>query len=451
MPAEAVPHDRSQVYLRRALRVALGCVLIAVWGGWWFISLRNGKLWADEIVRVPAWKYLGLDFQHNYLATLHWLSGGNPYLEEFGDWRGKFAYPPLVLPLFAWCGLFGPTAAMVIWMGVITGITALAAKAAHRTRAALGVVPLPLVFMLGLLLCSQPVVFATERGQTDAIVLAMIVAGAAALQRPASWARDVLIGTCFAVAAWVKVYPAVLILGLLALSAWRAFGLSVIIAGMIGLLPLRATTQFIRASAAAQQDRVGFLSEIYQWLVHPSHHRPAELILYPTISVDSHSLTTYWATFWNYFPFYRLAHIPGVVGAALILAPITLWVSWRVYRCGRRSRMALPYLLWVTAAATFGLPVSYDYNLIFLPLAALAVCARRDGVAWAIVVVSTFAWAQPLVVLPFPGHVDVLFFLKLISLMGAGFCLLRRAQELDNATDHAQPTAHNPPARMVIG
>lgn len=416
--------------------VAFGCALIAAWAGWWLISLRNGMLWADEIIRVPAWKHLGLDFQHNYLATLHWLRGGNPYIEEFGDWRGKFAYPPVVLPLFAWCGLFGRTTAMILWMGAITGIIGVAAWAAGRTRAALDLARLPLVLMLGLLLVSQPVLFATERGQADAIVLAMIVVAAFALQRQPSWGRDILIGLCLAVAAWVKVYPAVLIFGLLALGAWRAFGLSVLAAALIGLMPLRATMQFVRASTAAQQDRVGFLSEISEWLFYPTRHRPAELILYPAISVDSHSLTTYWATFWNYFPVYWLARTPGVVGAAVVLAPIVVWVSWRVYRSAGRARLALPYLLWITAAATFGLPVSYDYNLIFLPVAALAVCDRRDGVAWAAVVVSMFAWAQPFIVLPFPGHVDVLFFLKLISLMGVGFCLIARARELDR--DHVR-------------
>ena len=89
--------------------------------------------------------------------------------------------------------------------------------------------------------------------------------------------------------------------------------------------------------------------------------------------------------------------------------------------------MALPYLLWLAAAATFGLPVSYDYNLIFLPLAAFAVWDRRDGVGGAILLLATAAWAQPFIFAEFPARIDVLFFLKLISLIAVGMCIVRRA------------------------
>lgn len=433
MSGEVAPLESHSARRRwRYALSALGWAFIAVWAVWWLISLRNGQMWGKEFIRIPVWQYLGLDFLHNYDATLHWLRGRNPYLEDFGDWRGKFAYPPVVLLLFAWCGLLGRSAAMVLWMGVISGMIGVGVWMAGRTRAALSSVRLPLVFMLGLLLVSQPVLFATERGQSDVIVLAMIIVTALALQRPASWGRDILIGVCLAIGAWVKVYPAVLILGLLALRAWRPFGLAALAAVLIGLVPYRATMQFIDASTSAQEDRVGFLSEIYQWLFNPSQHRPAQLTLYPTISVDAHSLTTYWGSFWTYTHVWALQRMPGVIGAALVLGPPTMWLSLRMLRASAPARAALayPYLLWLAAMATFVMPVSYDYNLFYLPLAALAVCNRRDPVIVPLALIALIVWCQPFVV-PVHNAKDLLFFLKLFSLMGVGISLLVRARELD--------------------
>jgi hypothetical protein len=431
------------------LLAVIGCALLGVWAVWWYVSLHNGQMWGKDLLRIPVWRHLGLDFRHNYLAAQHWLHGGNPYLEEFGDWRGKFAYPPVLLPLFAWTGLFGQTRAMILWMGAITAIVGVGAWMVARTRAALGSVTLPLSFMLGLLLLTQPVLFATERGQADAVVLAMIVVAALALQRRASWTRDIVIGVCLAIAAWVKVYPVVLVLGLIALREWRALGVSIVAAALIGLIPYSMTMQFIEASRAAQQDRVGFLSEIYQWLHNPSQHRPAQLTLYPTISVDSHSLTTYWGSFWTYTHLWSLQRTPGVIGAALVLGPPTIWLSVRMLRATARTRAALayPYLLWLAAMATFVLPVSYDYNLFFLPLAALAVCDRRDPVVVPLALIAMVVWAQPFKV-PVPSAKDLLFFLKLLSLMGAGISLLVRAREQDQATLSDAP--EEPPLAATV-
>jgi hypothetical protein len=105
--------------------------------------------------------------------------------------------------------------------------------------------------------------------------------------------------------------------------------------------------------------------------------------------------------------------------------------------------MALPYLLWLTAAATFGLPVSYDYNLIYLPLAAFAVWDRRDGVVGAMLLLAMAAWAQPFIFADFPARIDVLFFLKLSSLIAVGVCIVRRASR-------SQPTgAQSPENRLA--
>ena len=410
----------------------LGWTLILGWATWWALAFANGALWGVHATRVPAWKFLGLDFQHNYDAARFWLSGHNPYVEQFGDWRGTFAYPPIVLPLFAWCALLSQKAAYIVWTGFVGGATAVGAAFAARSRQTQKLLCFPLPLIVGTLLWSLPVLFAAERGQTDVLVLLAIVVAVAALGRPPSWRRDLLIGLCLAVATWIKIYPVFALLGLIPLRAWRSFGLGVLQAALIGLVPFRATILWIETSAEAQKDRVGFVTEIKQWLFDHASHRPAELTLYPTISADAHSLTTYWATFWKHFGLWWLERMPGALGALLVLMPPAIWVSLRVLPSAdaSRARLAYPYLLWLVAIATFLMPVSYDYNLFYLPLAALAVWDRRDPwVLSAITFAATFVWWQPF---RLPGFVnaEVYMGLKLISLACVGMHLVRRLNDV---------------------
>ena len=416
-----------------------GWALVAAWAAWWVYGFTHGELWGVRLTRVPAWKFLGLDFQHNYDAARFWLSGHNPYVEQFGDWRGTFAYPPIVLPLFAWCALLSQHAAYVVWTAFVGCAIAAGAAFAARTRELLGLVRLPLPLIVGGLLWSLPVLFAAERGQTDVLVLLALVVAALALERPASWGRDLLIGLCLAVATWIKIYPVFALLALVPLRAWRAFALGVLQAALIGLIPLRATMLWIRTSAEAQKDRVGFVTEIKQWLFDHAAHRPAELSLYPTISADAHSLTTYWATFWKHFGMWWLERMPGALGAMLVLMPPALWVSLRVLRSADagRARVAYPYLLWLVAIATFLMPVSYDYNLFYLPLAALAVWDRRDPwVLSALTLAATFVWWQPL---RLPAYVidEVYMGLKVLSLTCVGVHLVRRLSDAVGGGDAA--------------
>ena len=108
MPDAEPSRDATPDVERRrgyALLPVIGWALIVLWAAWWIAAFAQGRLWGVENTRIPAWKFLGLDFQHNYDAARFWIAGHNPYAEDFGDWRGTFAYPPIVLPLFAWCAL----------------------------------------------------------------------------------------------------------------------------------------------------------------------------------------------------------------------------------------------------------------------------------------------------------------------------------------------------------
>jgi hypothetical protein len=445
-PGDA-PLDLPQANRRRqTLLAAVGAVLLMLWGWWWFETLRRGQMPLAQHTRIPAWRFLGLDFLHNYWGVRVWVAGGNPYQVEIGDWRGKYAYPPIALPLFSWSALFTEGAAIRIWMGVITAVVAAGAWMASRVRRTMDVARLPLVFILATALCSMPVLFATERGQADAVCLAMIIVVALLWRRPSTWMTDIAI-------AWVKIYPAVLIPALLVLGRPRAFVIALTAAALIGFVPYQATLDSFHASA--QGERMGFLTEIRSWLTDPNHVR-ARAGGYGLISIDSHSLTTYWGRFWDHFGLTRVASMPGLLGAAIMLAPLALWVSLRVWRSPGRASLAYPYLLWLAALATFGLPVSYDYNLIFLPLAALAVCDRRDPPIVAAALIGMLAWWQPFrvpwemqiasafalfgaepPVAPFELLLrlerDVLFFLKLFAAVGVGASLVVRAKRLNAA------------------
>ena len=451
-PREASAEPPRPNRNRQAMLVTVGAVLLMLVAWWWFETLRRGHMPLAQHTRIPAWRFLGLDFLHNYWGVRVWVAGGNPYHTEIGDWRGKYAYPPIALPLFSWSALFSEAVAVRIWMGVVTAIVAVGAWMAWRVRRTLDVARLPLVLILAAALCSMPVLFATERGQADAVCLAMILLAALLWRRPSTWTTDIAIGVCIAVAAWVKIYPAVLVPALLVLRRPRAFAVAVAAAVLMGVVPYQATLDSFRASA--QGERMGFVTEIRSWLTDPNHVR-ARAGGYGLISVDSHSLTTYWGRFWDHFGLTRLAAMPGLLGAALVLAPPALWVSFRVWRSPGRASLAYPYLLWLAALATFGLPVSYDYNLISLPLAALAVCDRRDPPIVAAALIGMSAWWQPFRV-PWEMHLagafalfgaeppvgpfelflrlerDMLFFLKLFGAVGVGVSIVVRAKRLNS-------------------
>ena len=454
-PPIVPPSDAERSRKRQILLTVIGVLLLIAWGWWWITSFNQGRLWGGNRTRLPWWRFLGLDFLHNYHAARLWLNGGNPYTDDFGDWRKEYAYPPIVLPLYAWCRFVTAQAAVAIWMTFIATVVAVGAWAARRIRVTFGLARLPLVFMIAVAVCSMPVLFAMERGQGDAVVLLMILIIAAALQRRPSWTRDLLIGFCLALAAWIKVYPIVLLLGLLALGAYRAAGLTVAQIIVIGVVPYRATQYWLASTKASQGDRIGFVSETVKWITDPDF-RPAQLTLFQPISADAHSLTTYWATFWEHFHLWRIARMPGMLGAALVLVPIALWITYRVWRSPARRELAYPFLLLLAALATFGVPVSYDYNLIYLPLAALAVCDRRDPAIVGLAIVGMLAALQPFKV-PWEMHVatafellnakppvaplelllrienDVLFFLKLFGAIGVGVSLSLRARHSQTA------------------
>jgi hypothetical protein len=286
--------------------------------------------------------------------------------------------------------------AVMAWVG---------ACACGKARGRLGLRPLPLPFLAAAVLGSTPVLYAVERGNCDLVVLMLIVAAASAL-RGASPGRDVLAGACLALAAWIKVYPGLLLLGVLALGRWRAVMVATVAGVLIGLADLPGTVQFV--------------ANLGPFVVRDA---PAAS---GAISETTHTLTGCWSLFWAGTPLAWLGGVHGAVAwVGLVLPPIGA-VSYRVWRCAAPQALVYPYLTWLAGAATFLPPVSNDYNLIFLPLAALAVWDRRDSVTVHLAMAPMLLWWQPWR-LPIGPRALLLF--KVAGLVAVGLSLLRRARE----------------------
>jgi hypothetical protein len=351
----------------------IGLLGLAVWAGWWSLSWKRNVLVGVNQTWIMGWRFLGLDFLNNYQASRHWLAGGDAYRDAIDDPLARtFCYPPLVLPTFAWCAWFPPQRALHLFLLGLTAIAGWGVWSACRARRELDIQPAPFAFVLAAVLFSTPLLYALERGNFDLLVLPPLLVAAWCL-RERSWFRDGLAGFCLAYSAGIKVYPGLLILGLLPLRRPRAF----VLCGISGmLLLLFGDYSAFRANAAelvAQSDPR--ITRFLGWTMH--------------------SLSATWPLLVEPLGWKPLVVLSGNVAAALMLGPIIGWVSWRLYRCPEPRQIILPYFLWLTAAATFFPPVANDYSLVFLPLAIVATWDRRDPAPVHMALGLLLLWWQP--------------------------------------------------------
>ena len=380
-----------------------------------------------KLTWVPAWPFLGLDFLHNYLAVHHLMRGGNPYTQLFGDDRGTYAYPPLVLALFAWTALFPPRtqyAAVVVWTTAVAALLAVGAWACVRARRAMRLWDAPWPLAAVVVLWSTPAVFAMERANCDVIVLGMILLAAAAVRRK-SGGGDFVAGACLAVAMWTKIYPGLLVLASPALGRWRVSAWAVAAGLVIALVPLPATRAFFRTAGSSEGYRTKFLQSAIQGAADPDKAESG-VQSYPPLEEFSHSLPIYWRTFWTGAGLSGVGRVPGMFGAAIVLGPALAWAFSRVRSAPDPAALAYPYFLLVALAATFWMPVSYDYNLVYLPLLALAVWDVRDGPWVHAMMAPVLVYWQPLAQ-DVPKELLLLF--KLLALYALTVCLSHRANE----------------------
>ncbi len=403
-------------------------LLLAGWVAWWGVNLAHWHLVHPGRFGFEEADWLGGDFSHNDLAARKLVAGENPYQVALGgEWgTGRYSYPPVVLALFLWCPPFPRAVTTAAWIGFAGAALVLSGVLAWRHRARLGLGRLPLLPCLVWLLFSLPAVFEMERGQYDVLVLLLVWLGWRLAARSTALKSELAAALCLAVTIWIKVYPAPLLLGLAAGRRYRLLLLTVAFGVALGVVPWRATRDFVSAAPATMQAQ------------RARHFRSVRLLAegrWGELTPDNptwkhafrgaqHSLSDYLPGLCQDLGLARLARVPGLVQAGLVAAPLLLWVCLLQYRRGDADTL-LPVLLWLVVLGTFLMPMSWDYNLCLLPVLAIMLCDRRAP--W---------WQQAglaaLTLYLVPWRVEVralahlLFLLKFLGLLAVTGMLARR-------------------------
>jgi hypothetical protein len=404
-----IRHNRQS-----ALAIA-STVLLVLWVGWWVGSVRRDRLKHASVTWVGALPFMTGDFKvHIDHVARTYASGVNPYrVAPADDWVcAQFPYPPMIPRLFAWVSLFSPSSAARIWLLGLTACLATGTFAAWKTRRALDLTPVPLAALGVAVAYSTPAVFAMERGQCDPLVLPAIAAASWLLGRR-SVRSELAAGILLGAAAWLKYYPGLAVIGLISLRRWRALGAAMAVALLIGAVDW--------ADVATSIENGRFLARLG---VAPLGY------IHPT----SHSLVADWRSLWLVRWIRPLSAVPGVVGASAVLVSAVMVVSLQVWRAPNSRSLAFPLFAWLTAAATFAMPYSNDYNLVTLPVAALAVWDRRDRVWVHMAMGLLLLWWQPVMLSAGGG---LLLTIKTGGLLAVGVSLCARAREVE--TDSSMP------------
>jgi len=379
---------------------------LAYWAYWWWINLEELNLWGCALtwIRHP---FFGADFttQSDYAARV-WTSGADPYV--FRD--HLFHYPPIVIRLFLWTPLFINSTALRIWIVVLTLLLVLGTLAAVRARRELGLERVPAVVAVAVVLFSFPAIFTLERSNFDLITLAVVLVASGLFRRGGSRA-EFFAGCVLAVGPWVKLYPGIMGLGLVALRRWRAT-LGFLLAGAaIGLAAPAETLRSFEALriAVGRIKNASKTDPLPQW---------------------SHSLSLAWQNLGQALedtPLGKpLQAISGDAAAMLLVLALSSWVCFRVYRARGSERIAYPLLLWLNAVGSCVGAIANDYSLMFLPLAVIAVFSLRDPWFVRVSMALLLIWWQPFE-LPIPPV--LLLVIKLAALVAIGVSLVRRAEE----------------------
>jgi hypothetical protein len=396
-PSRARPGQKYATFVAIALLVP--------WIIWWCITANDGQLFLGNRTWVPAFQTIGLDFLHNYLAVRHALAGGNPYVELFGDPMGiPYNYAPIVLALFAWCGAIDLVPAVLIWAAAVAAIMVVAAIYSTRIRRELTDSHLPAIVAVAAILWCTGTLFSMERGNCDALVVLMLLLACVALRKK-STRRDIASGLCIALASLIKIYPAIAIVGLLALRRPRAAAAAIVAGLLISAATPTATTHWLRnVRADAQRHEVGLVT----------HAHSLSGMLDDIIAAATHTTPP-------------AARVPAFVIASLLILPLIARVSYAAYRTTPSAAIAWPYFLWLTQAATFWSPsFSYDLKLLFLPLAMLTLWRRRDPWYVHALLLPFLLYWQPLRI-AFLSPV-VLLAIKFAALIGVALLLVRTAK-----------------------
>ena len=398
-----------------------GALLLGLWAIWWATSLTRNRLSGRNWTWIPAHghPHLGLDLLYSYKASLAWLGGMDPYLQPYGDPR-VFHYPPITLLFFTWCAPFSFRTATILWTGVIALVVAASGRVAWKARNSLGLEGIPWPLALAAILFSSPVIYAMERGNCDAVALAMIVLASGLLAGRPSHRKDALAGVLLAVAFCFKIYPGISLAGLAALRRWRAVGWFVVASAGIWLASPRLTLEFLETTSRY----IALLqSNTEQGNQLAAMSRPTGL---EPLDPAAHSLSYTWRHLGLPYP---LAGLRGELAGLLLVMPLVGYVSLEVYRRTLPGALTFPYLAWMTAMATFLPQVSNDYNLIYLPIVAVAVVSRKDRILVQTMVLVSLFWLQPIGRANWVEIVRFFLAIKYLGIVGVGMALLARVRE----------------------
>ncbi|MFO0951026.1 MAG: glycosyltransferase family 87 protein [Isosphaeraceae bacterium] len=427
------PEDRPTVGAARAGRLSLSnallLTLLAVWVVWWVVSVRDDVLRFGKRTWVGPLPFLAGDFRSHVDHFVRIKAAGvDPYGLKKDYFASRFPYPPMVPRLFAWTPAFEPRVAAAVWLAGQAGILTLGAWSAWRSRRELRLGPFSWAAIAVALFYSTPAVFSMERGQVDPLSIAALL-GVAWLARRNETSSQLAAGGLLGLTAWLKYYPGFAVVGLLALRRWKAAAAFVVVASAVGLYD---RTDLLRSFENARSFAAESRKE-------------------PIVHGVSHSLVSNWRV----IPVVRqvrvLRQIPANLAAAAIHLPLAAVVSLKVRGSRDPGRLLAPWLLWLSAVATFGMPYALDYNLLTLLIAALSVWDRRDSV-WVHMAMGLLClWWQP-----FSLNVggEVLLAAKLAGLFAVGAMLVNRSREADALPipsdlrfDPAEAVARSRPSR----
>ena len=409
----------------RAVGLWGGAALLVVWAIWWGLSFNEFSFYQRERFGFPAWHSLGLDFFHNYGAAIMWMNGGNPFHSDFGDPRGTFGYSPVVLPAFFWSVAAGFETATFIWFVMSVAVLGLAVYVVTKYRQEQRRADIPWPLTAALLLWSMPVLFSLERGQCDELPLLMICLTFLVLRRQ-TWQNDILAALMIGYATWVKAYPGLLIPGLAVIGRFRTSALSLAAVVVFGGASFLIVPDWLSTAGTTQKDRVGALSETMAWL-KGQPVKPTEMTIEANYTTFLHSLTTLFPSVLKAVHLDKLATVPGFLLSLGLCTTIIGLVSWGLWKSPRRSDLAFPFMMWLCLMGTFVIPISYDYNLIYVPLLLLALLPSLRGrtLTWMLVLVC-LPWLQPFALLQ---SVELVVVMKAVPIFLMGWVIVAEARQ----------------------
>ena len=396
-------HRQPRIFI-----TVLAIALIGLWAAWWVESVRRDTLAFGPSTWVPALPFLAGDFKvHIEHVSRIRASGVNPYHKANDYACAVLQYPPMIPRVFSWVAWFDVPTTVRVWIATQGLILTAGALAVWRARRVLGLVEIPPAVMVVAVVFSTPAIYAMERGQSDPLILLPFIASAWLLGRRGAW-PEIAAGCLLGATAWLKYYPGVTLFALLALGRRKALAGFVVVAAVIGLVDHDGIRQAIqngaRVKSVLKYNRPPYIHQAEHWIVSA----------------------------WNSNSFVRaytpLRRTSATLIELALLLPLVVVVSRKVARSKEPGPVVLPYFLWLTAATTFALPGSNDYNLVVLPLAALAVWDPRDS--WRVHLtlgLLLLTWWQPFR-LPLNGQVVMI--VKLAGLYATGACLVARVHRV---------------------